>query len=68
LFNVHRDRIHIAEMPEYTLNIWGGLMDNGAVVRGWNGAKEENDKWYLKDFADHTEIAGVRVTGATVRQ
>ncbi|KAJ7268391.1 hypothetical protein C8J57DRAFT_1509577 [Mycena rebaudengoi] len=46
--------IHIAEMPEYTLNIWGALMDNGAIVRGWNGTfKGENDKWYIKDFADH---------------
>ncbi|KAF7343735.1 hypothetical protein MSAN_01954100 [Mycena sanguinolenta] len=46
--------IHIAEMPEYTMNIWGASMDNGAVVRGWNGAaKGPNDQWYLKDFADH---------------
>ncbi|KAF7341749.1 hypothetical protein MSAN_02073700 [Mycena sanguinolenta] len=46
--------IHIAEMPEYTMAVWGTSMDNGGVVRGWNGAaKGPNSQWYLKDFADH---------------
>ncbi|KAF8212688.1 hypothetical protein K438DRAFT_1662231 [Mycena galopus ATCC 62051] len=46
--------IHIAEMPEYTLNVWGGSMDNGGIVRGWSGEpKGGNDNWYIKDFADH---------------
>ncbi|KAF7343734.1 hypothetical protein MSAN_01954000 [Mycena sanguinolenta] len=46
--------VHIAEMPQYTLNIYFALMTNGAALKGWNGAaKGENDKWYFKDFADH---------------
>ncbi|KAF7341631.1 hypothetical protein MSAN_02060600 [Mycena sanguinolenta] len=46
--------LHIAEMPQYTLNIYMALMTNGASLKGWNGAaKGENDKWYFKDFADH---------------
>ncbi|KAF7346624.1 Major facilitator superfamily MFS-1 [Mycena sanguinolenta] len=47
--------IHIAEVPNYTLNIWGASMDDGARVFAWKDQpKGENDKWYIKDFADHS--------------
>ncbi|KAF7341748.1 hypothetical protein MSAN_02073600 [Mycena sanguinolenta] len=60
--------IHVAEMPEYTLNVWDTSMDNGVMVRGWNGAaKGLNDKWYIKNFADHSlvtmEFSGITVVG-----
>jgi hypothetical protein len=51
----HRHRVRIAEMPEYTLNVCYGLLTNGAVLKAWNGGnKGENDKWSIKDFANHS--------------
>lgn len=44
--------IHLADKPQFTLNVEGGGRENYTKIIAWPHQKGDSDLWYIKSWDD----------------